>query len=77
MSVTVSLKIKYLKKPVFFFQISDYEAVHPIRSWTDLKQRVGSYRRCYVFTHHSMPREPVVVLHTALTCEISSSIHVS
>ncbi|XP_041353984.1 malonyl-CoA decarboxylase, mitochondrial-like isoform X2 [Gigantopelta aegis] len=56
-------------------KISDYEAVHPIRSWSDVKQRVGSYRRCFVFTHNAMPREPVVVLHTALTSEISSSIH--
>ncbi|XP_076444906.1 malonyl-CoA decarboxylase, mitochondrial-like isoform X2 [Babylonia areolata] len=56
-------------------KISDYEAVHPIRSWTDLRQRVGSYRRCYVFTHHCMPREPIVVLHTALTSEISNNIH--
>ncbi|XP_013413971.1 malonyl-CoA decarboxylase, mitochondrial [Lingula anatina] len=55
-------------------KISEYEAVHPIRNWTDLKRRVGPYRRCYVFTHHSMPREPVVVLHTALTDEISNSI---
>lgn len=55
-------------------KISEYEAVHPIRNWTDLKRRVGNYRRCFVFTHASMPREPVVVLHTALTSEISSSI---
>lgn len=59
------------------WQISDYEAVHPIRNWTDLKHRVGSYRRCYVFIHNSMPREPVVVLHTALTNEISTNIHVN
>lgn len=57
-------------------QVSDYEAVHPIRNWTDLKRRVGPYRRCFVFTHSSMPREPVVVLHTALTNEITKSIHV-
>ncbi|XP_050391451.1 malonyl-CoA decarboxylase, mitochondrial isoform X2 [Patella vulgata] len=56
-------------------KISEYEAVHPIRNWTDLKRRVGPYRRCFVFTHNSMPHEPVVVLHTALTQEISSSIH--
>ncbi|KAF8778112.1 malonyl-CoA decarboxylase, mitochondrial-like isoform X2 [Argiope bruennichi] len=55
-------------------KISQYEAVHPVRSWTDIKQRVGPYRRCYVFTHSCMPREPIVVLHTALTSEISSSI---
>ncbi|XP_043252300.1 malonyl-CoA decarboxylase, mitochondrial-like [Colletes gigas] len=50
-------------------KISDYEAIHPIKNWLDLKQRVGPYRRCYVFTHPSMPREPLVVLHTAL-CDI-------
>ncbi|XP_052830206.1 malonyl-CoA decarboxylase, mitochondrial isoform X1 [Octopus bimaculoides] len=56
-------------------KISEYEAVHPIRNWTDLKRRVGSYRRCFVFIHNAMPREPVVVLHTALTDTIPSSIH--
>ncbi|KAK3734894.1 hypothetical protein RRG08_038919 [Elysia crispata] len=55
-------------------KVSRYEAVHRIKTWFDIKQRVGPYRRCYIFTHNSMPREPVVVLHTALTREISSSI---
>lgn len=50
-------------------KVSDYEAIHPIRNWLDLKRRVGPYRRCYIFTHPSMPREPLVVLHTAL-CDI-------
>ena len=45
-----------------------------MRNWTDLKRRVGAYRRCFVFTHGSMPGEPVVVLHTALTDHIPSSI---
>ncbi|KAK6641427.1 hypothetical protein RUM44_013138 [Polyplax serrata] len=55
-------------------KISEYEAVHPVRSWTDLKRRVGHYRRCFVFLHGSMPGEPIVVLHTALSDEISSSM---
>ena len=50
-------------------KVSDYEAIHPVKNWLDLKQRVGPYRRCYIFTHPSMPREPLVVLHTAL-CDI-------
>ncbi len=29
--------------------------------------RVGPYRRCFVYLHPSMPQEPVVVLHVALT----------
>ena len=48
--------------------------MHPVRSWTDLKRRVGLYRRCFVYTHNSMPDEPIVVLHTALCDEISSSM---
>ncbi|KAG8190512.1 hypothetical protein JTE90_006679 [Oedothorax gibbosus] len=55
-------------------KISEYEAVHPVRNWTDIKQRVGPYRRCFVFTHSCMPEEPLVVLHTALTSDISSSV---
>ncbi|KAK7872596.1 hypothetical protein R5R35_001934 [Gryllus longicercus] len=63
------------KSPCDMLQkISEYEAVHPVRNWTDLKRRVGPYRRCFVYTHSSMPDEPLVVLHTALSDEISSSV---
>ncbi|XP_048828091.1 malonyl-CoA decarboxylase, mitochondrial [Brienomyrus brachyistius] len=55
-------------------KISQYEAVHPVRNWTDIKRRVGPYRRCYAFTHSAMPGEPLVVLHVALTQDISSNI---
>eukprot|EP00731_Ephydatia_muelleri_P031922 Em0023g429a len=55
-------------------KVSQYEAVHPVRSWKDLKYRVGLNRRCFVFIHPAMPREPLVVLHTALTEEPSDNI---
>jgi len=55
-------------------KVSDYEANHPLRNWTDLKSRVGPYRRCFVYTHRSMPGEPIVMLHVALTTEIVSTI---
>ncbi|CAG0884877.1 unnamed protein product [Cyprideis torosa] len=56
-------------------RISEYEAVHPVRSWADLKHRVGPYRRCFVFLHGAMPTcDPLVILHTALTTEIPGSI---
>ncbi|XP_076242951.1 malonyl-CoA decarboxylase, mitochondrial [Calliopsis andreniformis] len=55
-------------------KVSDYEAIHPVRNWLDLKQRVGPYRRCYIFTHPSMPREPLVVLHTALCDTIPDTV---
>ncbi|XP_034282424.1 malonyl-CoA decarboxylase, mitochondrial [Pantherophis guttatus] len=55
-------------------KISDSEAVHPVRNWMDMKRRVGSYRRCYYFAHCAIPGEPLIVLHVALTDEISSNI---
>ncbi|KAJ8281208.1 hypothetical protein GJAV_G00064840 [Gymnothorax javanicus] len=58
----------------FLQKISEYEAVHPVRNWTDIKRRVGPYRRCYAFTHAAMPGEPLIVLHVALTEDISSNI---
>ena len=60
----------------FFLQISQYEAVHPLRHWKDLKHRVGPNRRCFIFTHRAIPREPIMVLHAALTSQPSSSIQV-
>ena len=44
--------------------------------WEDLKRRLAPDRRCYIYTHRSMPGEPVVVLHTALEYEISDNIQV-
>ena len=41
--------------------------MHPIVSWTDIKLRLGHSRRVFVFTHPSMPGEPMVILHVALT----------
>ena len=38
-------------------KLIDYEAVHAIRSWQDLKNRLDSDRRCYAFFHPSMPDE--------------------
>ncbi|XP_011385448.1 malonyl-CoA decarboxylase, mitochondrial [Pteropus vampyrus] len=55
-------------------RVSESEAVHPIKNWMDLKRRVGPYRRCYFFSHCSTPEEPLVILHVALTSEISSNM---
>ncbi|KAK2715541.1 malonyl-CoA decarboxylase, mitochondrial-like isoform X2 [Artemia franciscana] len=71
----LNLEIITWKSPCEMLEkISEYEAVHPIRNWTDLKRRVGAYRRCFVFTHNAMPSEPIVILHVALTDNIPSSM---
>ncbi|NMM80996.1 malonyl-CoA decarboxylase [Acidovorax sp. SRB_14] len=51
-----------------------YEAVHDIRSWADLKNRLDSDRRCYGFFHPRLPSEPLIFVEVALADGISSSI---
>jgi len=48
-------------------RLIDYEAVHAIESWADLKNRLASDRRCYAFFHPAMPDEPLVFVEIALT----------
>ncbi len=51
-----------------------YEAVHQIRSWADLKNRLAPDRRLYAFFHPHMHDEPLIFVQVALTRGISSSI---
>ncbi len=47
-------------------KLVSYEAVHEIRSWNDLKNRLDSDRRCYAFFHPNMPSEPLIFVEVAL-----------
>ena len=51
-----------------------YEAVHDIKSWADVKNRLDSDRRCYGFFHPRMPNEPLIFVEVALLNDIASSI---
>ncbi len=51
-----------------------YEAVHDIKGWTDLKNRLDSDRRCYGFFHAKLPDEPLIFVEVALGDEIATSI---
>ncbi len=51
-----------------------YEAVHEIRSWDDLKNRLESDRRCYAFIHPSMPSEPLIFVEIALVDGMASDV---
>ena len=43
-----------------------YEAVHPIESWSDLRNRLDTDRRCYAFFHPRLPNEPLIFVEIAL-----------
>jgi malonyl-CoA decarboxylase len=56
-------------------KLIDYEAVHAIVSWKDLKNRLGEDRRCYAYFHPRMPDEPLIFVEVALVNGISNNIH--
>jgi len=55
-------------------KLIQYEAVHAIRSWTDLKNRLDSDRRCYGFFHPRMPDEPLIFVEVALVNKLADNV---
>ncbi len=55
-------------------KLIQYEAVHDIRSWADLKNRLDSDRRCYGFFHPRLPDEPLIFVEVALLDDMAASI---
>ncbi|KAJ3195600.1 hypothetical protein HK101_011663 [Irineochytrium annulatum] len=51
-------------------KIIQYEKVHPIPTWSHLKQRLGPNRLCYAFFHKGMPLEPLTFIQIALVEKI-------
>ena len=51
-----------------------YEAVHAIRSWRDLKNRLDSDRRCFAFFHPHMPDEPLIFVEVALVPGMAGNV---
>lgn len=56
-------------------RIIQYEAVHQIQGWDDLRQRLQpADRRCYGFFHPQMADDPLIFVEVALTEEIPGAI---
>ncbi|MCK0168509.1 malonyl-CoA decarboxylase [Jannaschia sp. S6380] len=56
-------------------KIIEYEAVHTIDDWDDLRRRLQPPdRRCFAFFHPAMPDEPLIFVEVALTRGIPGAI---
>ncbi len=55
-------------------KLIQYEAVHDIKSWADVKNRLDSDRRCYGFFHPRLPDDPLIFVEVALLDDMSDSI---
>ena len=51
-----------------------YEAVHDIKGWADVKNRLDSDRRCYGFFHPRLPDDPLIFVEVALIDEIANCV---
>lgn len=55
-------------------KLIQYEAVHDIASWDDLKRRMAPDRRLFAFFHPGMPNEPLIFVEVALVVGLADAI---
>lgn len=55
-------------------KIIQYEAVHEINGWDDLRNRLREDRACFAFFHPAMPDDPLVFVEVAFTDELPDAI---
>jgi len=67
-------RISWRSPALLLEKLIKYEAVHEIRSWNDLKNRLDSDRRCYAFFHPCMPMEPLIFVEVALVTELAGNV---
>jgi len=55
-------------------KLIEYEAVHEIRGFPDLKRRLERDRRCFAFFHPALPGEPIIFVEVAFVNELPSAV---
>ena len=55
-------------------KLIQYEAVHALQGWPDLRRRLEADRRCYAFFHPQLPDEPLIFIEVALTRGMSARV---
>lgn len=59
-------RITWSSPALILEKLMAYEAVHPIESWNDLRNRLDTDRLCYAFFHPRLPNEPLIFVEIAL-----------
>jgi malonyl-CoA decarboxylase len=70
----VMQRIDWRTPAVVLERLIQYEAVHEIQGWRDLRRRLEGDRRCYAFFHPVLPDEPLVFIEVALTRGVSAAV---
>src|SRR3989454_1784447 len=67
-------RIDWRTSALILERLIQYEAVHEIQGWNDLRRRLQADRRCYAFFHPALPDEPVIFIEVALTHGMSAKV---
>jgi malonyl-CoA decarboxylase len=67
-------RIDWRTSAIVLEKLIQYEAVHAIEGWRDLRRRLESDRRCYAFFHPQLPDEPLIFIEVALTRGMSAHV---
>jgi len=67
-------RIDWHTSAIVLEKLIEYEAVHAIQGWPDLRRRLESDRRCFAFFHPQVPDEPLIFIEVALTRGMSGSV---
>ena len=70
----VLARIDWRTSALILEKLIQYEAVHAIQGWTDLRRRLQADRRCFAYFHPSLPDEPIIFIEVALTHGISDTV---
>ncbi len=56
-------------------KLIQYDSVHEIEGWDDLRSRLADDRCCFAFFHPTLPNEPLIFVEVALVKGLSESIN--
>ena len=67
-------RIDWRTPAIILEKLIEYEAVHEIQGWRDLRRRLEADRRCYAFFHPALGDEPIIFVEVALTRGMSAKV---
>src|SRR6185436_14392682 len=67
-------RIDWRTPAIVLEKLIEYEAVHAVQGWSDLRRRLEGDRRCFAFFHSQLDHEPLIFIEVALTRGISAQV---
>jgi malonyl-CoA decarboxylase len=67
-------RIEWRTSALVLERLIEYEAVHQIQGWRDLRRRLEADRRCYAFFHPALPDEPLIFIEVALARAMQAKV---